>query len=252
MPSEAGITQEFDVNYDQSVLGLALYVLGYGLGCLLLSPLSEVPAVGRNPPTAASGLIFVVLCIPTALVDNYPGLMILRLILGLMASPPMATSGAILGDIWTPSTFPFAIGLWATVTSCSPALGPTIASFAVKKMGWRFSAWEMLIASGPVYLLYLTTIPETSGLTLLHYRAKRIREQTGDNNIKSEAELKRKHLTVGSLVWDALLKPWEMNIKDPALLFTSFYFALLYAIYYTFFEVRKFRSVVTSVIKDCH
>ena len=240
VPAEAGIMEEFGASYDQAVLGLALYVLGYGLGCLLLSPLSEIPAIGRNPPTAISGLVFTVLCIPAALVDNYPGLMILRFTLGLMASPPMATSGAVLGDIWSPSVFPFAIGLWATTTSCSPALGPTIAGFAVKELGWRFSGWEMLMASGPIYLLLATTIPETSGPTILHYRAKRIREVTGNTEARTEAELKREHLTVSSLLWYALLKPWEMNIKDPALLFTSFFFALLYAIYYTIFEVRTF------------
>ena len=31
-------------------LGLALYVLGYGIGPLLFSPLSEIPVIGRNPP----------------------------------------------------------------------------------------------------------------------------------------------------------------------------------------------------------
>lgn len=31
-------------------LGLALYVLGYGVGPLLFSPLSEIPIIGRNPP----------------------------------------------------------------------------------------------------------------------------------------------------------------------------------------------------------
>lgn len=229
--------ETFDVTNTEAALGLALYVLGYGMGCLLLSPLTEVPSIGRNPPYAVSGLLFVLLCIPGALVQNYPGLMVLRFLIGLMASPPLATSGASLGDIWHPSSFPFAIGIWAATTSMGPAFGPTLSSYAVKDLGWRFASWEMLIFVGPVYLVLVTTVPETSGLTILYYRAKRLREAEGDETIKSEAQVKQEHLSVSAVLWDALIKPWEMNVKDPALLFTTVYFGLIYGIYYTFFEV---------------
>lgn len=103
--------REFIVSYDESVLGLVLYVLGYGLGCLRLSPLSEVPQSAETHPPPSRGLIFMVLCTLTAPVDNYPGLMVPCLILGLMASPPMATSGPVLGGIWSRWEFPFDIGL---------------------------------------------------------------------------------------------------------------------------------------------
>ncbi|CAL5874688.1 uncharacterized protein PFLUO_LOCUS8989 [Penicillium psychrofluorescens] len=117
-----------------------------------------------------------------------------------------------------------------------PALGPSLSSFAVRALGWRFASWELLIFAGPTYLLLLATVPETSGLTILYYRAKRLAEQRGDPTIKSEAQIKKEHLNFNALLWDALIKPWEINIKDPALLFTTLYFALIYGIYYTFFE----------------
>ena len=53
----------------------------------MFSPLSEVPAIGRNPAYAISGFLFVILCIPTSLVNNFPGLMVLRFLLGFMAGP---------------------------------------------------------------------------------------------------------------------------------------------------------------------
>ncbi|KAJ5612042.1 benomyl/methotrexate resistance protein [Penicillium lagena] len=234
--SEQGIMDDFHVDQIEATLGLALYVLGYGMGCLLLSPLTEIPSVGRNPPYAISGLLFLLLCIPGSLVQNYAGLMVLRFLLGLMASPPLATSGASLGDIWRPSSFPFAVGIWAATTAMGPALGPTLSSFAVRALGWRFASWELMILVGPTYILLIATVPETSGLTILYYRAKRLVEQRGDPAIKSEAQMKKEHLTVNGLLWDALVKPWELNIKDPALLFTTVYFGLIYGIYYTFFE----------------
>ncbi|KAF2791144.1 MFS general substrate transporter [Melanomma pulvis-pyrius CBS 109.77] len=234
--SQQSVVEIFGVNHAEGALGLALYVLGYGFGCLLFSPVSELYFIGRNPPYAVSGLLFVLLCIPTALVNNYPGLMVLRFLLGFMCSPCLATAGASFGDIWRPPQFPFAIALWAGVAPFGPACGPTMSSFAVQRLGWRFSAWELLIIAGPIYLLLICCLPETSGSTILHYRTKRLRELTGNMDLISEAERKQKDVKIGSLVWDALFKPWEMNIKDPALLFTTIYMGLAYGIYYSFFE----------------
>jgi len=91
--SQPDVERIFNKSSVEGSLGIALYVLGYGVGCLLFSPLSEIPAVGRNPPYAISGFLFVILCIPTALVNNFEGLMVLRFLLGFMASPCLATAG---------------------------------------------------------------------------------------------------------------------------------------------------------------
>ncbi|KAF2691582.1 MFS general substrate transporter [Lentithecium fluviatile CBS 122367] len=235
-PSQEDVVEVFGVTHVEGALGIALYVLGYGLGSLLFSPLSEVPAIGRNPPYAISGFLFVILCVPTSLVNNYPGLMVLRFLLGLMASPCLATTGASLGDMWGQRHFPFAIAIWAMVASVGPACGPTISSFAVEAMGWRFSSWELLIISAPIYVTMVSCMPETSGPTILYYEARRRREETGNMELMSEAEIKQKDLKVGSLLWDAIIKPWEMNLKDPALLFTTLYLGLAYGVFYSFFE----------------
>ena len=43
-------------------------------------------------------------------------------------------------------------------------------------------------------------------------------------------------MSVKEVLIDSLIKPWEINILDPAVLFTTFYTALCYAIFYSFFE----------------
>ncbi|KIW28087.1 uncharacterized protein PV07_07771 [Cladophialophora immunda] len=234
--SQPGIEHHFGVDNFQSSFGLAIYVLAYGLGSLLFSPLSEVPSIGRNPPYAISGALFVILCIPTSLVDNYAGLMVLRFLLGFMGSPCLATAGATLGDIWGPTRFPYFIGLWACTTALGPALGPMLSSFAVESLGWRFSSWELLIISGSVFVVFVVLVPETAAPTILYYRAKRLRELTGDKRYMSQEEIKQSHLTAGQRLWNSIIKPWEVNIKDPALLFMTLYMGLIYAIVYSFFE----------------
>ncbi|KAF1964708.1 MFS general substrate transporter [Bimuria novae-zelandiae CBS 107.79] len=234
--SQQHVIEIFGVTHAEGALGIALYVLGYGAGSLLFSPLSEVPAIGRNPSYAVSGFFFVILCIPTALVNNYPGLMVLRFLLGFMCGPCLGIVGASFGDIWSPAPFCYSIALWSMAATAGPAMGPTLSSYAVKALGWRFSSWELLMISGPFYIMMVVFLPETSAPTILYYEAKRRREETGNMELVSQAELKQRDLHAGALLWDALVKPWVLNVKDPALGFTTLYLGLAYGIFYSFFE----------------
>jgi DHA1 family multidrug resistance protein-like MFS transporter len=142
--SQEAVVEIFGVSHVEGSLGLALYVLGYGVGCLLFSPLSEVPAIGRNPPYAISGFLFVVLCIPTALVNNFAGLMVLRFLLGFMASPCLATAGASLTDIWLGPQVPFAIAWYeAPSTKCLLCL-KVDTSFRLKYPRGAFHTWAKM------------------------------------------------------------------------------------------------------------
>lgn len=59
----------------------------------------RIPAVGRTTPYLISFTIFVILLIPTSLVDNFAGLLVLRFLLGFFGSPCLATAGATFQDI---------------------------------------------------------------------------------------------------------------------------------------------------------
>lgn len=43
------MVEKFGVSPVAASLGLSFYVLAYGVGDLLFSPITEIPAVGRNP-----------------------------------------------------------------------------------------------------------------------------------------------------------------------------------------------------------
>jgi MFS transporter, DHA1 family, multidrug resistance protein len=97
--SEPQVMEVFGVGQSKASLGLSLYVIGYGIGPMLFSPLSEIPLFGRNVPYLTSFALFVILCVPTALVEDYAGLLVLRFLTGFMGSPCLATGGATMGDI---------------------------------------------------------------------------------------------------------------------------------------------------------
>jgi len=79
-------------------------------------------------------------------------------------------------------------------------------------------------------------LPETSGPNLLLRRAQRLRKLTGNMNLRSQSEIDQKNIRLREVVVEALLRPIQISILDPAVLFTNVYTMLVYGIYYSFFE----------------
>jgi DHA1 family multidrug resistance protein-like MFS transporter len=99
VPGEQGMMNEFHVGSTAAAMGLAIYVIGYGVGPLLWAPLSEIASIGRNLVYIPTFFLFVILGIPTAVVDNYAGLLVLRFLTGFFGSPCLANGGASVGDM---------------------------------------------------------------------------------------------------------------------------------------------------------
>lgn len=236
-PAEPYLIEQFGVTPTVASLVLALYVLGYGIGPLVWSPLSEIPSIGRNPPYMVTFGIFVILCIPTALTNSFAGLLVLRFLQGFFGSPCLATGGASIGDLYSFLSLPYFLTGWAAFATAGPALGPLLAGFSIPAENWHWSLWEMLWLAGPVFVSLLFFLPETSSPNILARRAARLRKSSGNPNIKSQSELDQEKLTVNEVLVGNLIRPFQINILDPAVGFTSVYTALVYAIYYSFFEV---------------
>ncbi|PWY75447.1 major facilitator superfamily transporter [Aspergillus heteromorphus CBS 117.55] len=235
--SEEGVTTAFGVSITTASLGLSLYVLGYGVGPLVFSPLSEIPSIGRSPVYSITMFLFVIISIPLPLVNNLGGLLVLRFLQGFFGSPCLATGGATMQDMYSLLYLPYALSVWVIAAYCGPALGPLISGFAVSNMGWRWSLWEILWGAGPVFIVMFLLLPETAAPTILHHRAHRLRKRVGTDRFLSQSEIDQKELKPLAIAIAAIIKPIEITIKDPAVLFVQVYTAIVYGIYYSFFEV---------------
>lgn len=235
--STEGVMHKFGVSPAEASLPLSLYVLAYGMGPLLFAPLSEIPIIGRSPVYAATMALFTILSLPTAMVDNFAGLLVLRFLQGFFGSPCLAIGAATMQDMYSLLYLPYALVAWVSAAYCGPALGPLLSGFAVTAKGWRWSLWEILWAAGPMFLLMFLLLPETSTPNILLRRAARLRKLTGDNRLKSQSEIDQKNLKPSAILVDAIVKPIEITVKDPAILFVNVYTAIVYGIYYSFFEV---------------
>jgi DHA1 family multidrug resistance protein-like MFS transporter len=93
----------------------------------------------------------------------------------------------------------------------------------VQAKGWRWGLWEIVWLNAPILLAFLFFYPETSADYILRRRAQRLRKRTGNPNIKSQSEIKQAQMTPREVVSDALIKPLEIMLKDPAIAFTNIY-----------------------------
>ncbi|KAL8840545.1 MAG: hypothetical protein Q9170_001298 [Blastenia crenularia] len=235
--SELEVMSVFNIGPTAAALPLSLYVLAYGIGPLFFSPLSEIPVVGRNPIYLATFSLFVIISIPTAVVKSFGGLLVLRFLQGFLGSPCLATGGATMQDMYSLLKFPYAMMFWVSAAYCGPALGPLLSGFAVPVKGWRWSLWEIVWISAPILLLMFLCTPETFAPNILLRRAARLRKLTGDDHFLAQSEIDQKNLKTSAVITEALIKPLEITIKDPAIAFVNVYSSIVYAIYYSFFEV---------------
>ncbi|CAN3377005.1 hypothetical protein DIURU_002010 [Diutina rugosa] len=235
-PGYDQIMAQFNVGSVVATLPLTLFVIGYGVGPMWFSPMSENSRFGRTSIYIVTLFIFFILQIPTALVNNIAGLCILRFIAGIFASPALATGGASVSDVLQLPWMPVGLATWAMGAVAGPSLGALIGSALIVAGGWRWTFWFMAILSGAAFVLLTFTLPESYEKTLLARKAKRLRAVTQNPNIKSAGEIENEELTTHQLLVDTLWRPIEITVLEPVVLAVNLYISLVYAIMYLWFE----------------
>lgn len=237
VPGIPEIREEFGVSEPVAALSISLFVWGYGLGPMVLSPITEIARIGRNWPYVISIGLFVIMQVPTGLCNNIPGYLVLRFIAGLLGSPVLATGGATMADIWNlDGGFMNGIACWSYAACGGPGLGPLLSGFAVQERGWHWTFWPLLCGTGLTWLVVFFLMPETSADAVLAHRAAMLRRKQGNANLRSRGELRDAQLTLGMLTYATLYRPLYMTFTEPVLFFSNLYIAYVYGITYCFFE----------------
>jgi DHA1 family multidrug resistance protein-like MFS transporter len=232
----SGILEDYHIGPVAASLGLSLYVLAYGIGDLLFSPLTEIPIVGRNSVYYLTFVAFWALSFGPPLVRGFGGFLALRFWLGFFGSPALANGGATVGDMYSLIYIPYGLCWWVLSAWCGPAFGPIIGGFAAMAKGWRWPMWEIVWLASPLLIL-MACIPETSAANILLRRARRLRKVTGDSRLQSQSEIDQRNLSAKHILFSALVRPMEIMLKDPSIFFVNLYTGYFYAVFYTFFEV---------------
>ena len=156
---------------------------------MIWSPLSELPAIGRNPVYLLTLFVFVLLNLAVVYAPNFGALLAFRVITGFIGSPALATGGASMADIWSPRSSGYMIIIWGTFAIAAPVLGPMVGGFAYSAKSWTWTIWQLIWVSAFAFVLLFFLLPETYGPNILYRRARRLRLATKRGIFFSQAEL---------------------------------------------------------------
>jgi DHA1 family multidrug resistance protein-like MFS transporter len=235
VPGEQSVVQDFQVSLVVATLGLSLFSLGYGLGPMLWSPMSEIPRVGRSNIYFFTLMGFVLLQLPTGYAVNMPMLLVFRFLTGFLGSPALATGGATISDVYQPASVSAAIPIWGWFGICGPVFGPIIGGFAARAEGWRMTIWILSWLGAFTIVVIFFLMPETSAAAILYQRAKRLRQATGELRLQSQSELDAASYTMRNHLI-MLGRAFTLTFSEPVVFVLDLYTALLYGILFIWFE----------------
>jgi multidrug resistance protein len=228
------LTHQFGFSDEIGTLTISLFVAGYCVGPLLWGPLSE--QLGRRPVFIFAFVIYTIFQIACALAQNTAQILVFRFIGGVFAAAPLTNSGALISDIWDPSTRGTALAAFTLGPFAGPALGPAVAGFiVVAGLSWRWLFWVMSIFAGVCTLQIIFTIPETYEPILLVEKAKRLRKETGNQSYYAPLE-RQNQVSFSKRLENILAKPFVLLFREPMLIAITVYMSFVYGCLYVLFE----------------
>lgn len=92
--------QDFSLSGNgQQVLPTSLFLIGYCVGPLVFSPLSET--IGRKPVLFWSFSVFLLGTLGCAVAPDWTSLLVFRVICGTMAAAPQTVVGGVYADLFS-------------------------------------------------------------------------------------------------------------------------------------------------------
>ncbi|KAI0340631.1 MFS general substrate transporter [Trametopsis cervina] len=245
----ARMESDLHMSREVAILGVSLYVLGFGLGPLLFAPTSEV--YGRRIVFLCTYSIFTLMHLGGALGHNAATILSTRLLAGIFGSSPLTNASGVISDMWLAKDRGVVSAIYATAPFMGPVLGPIVSGWiAETSLGWRFNFWLMFIFSSIALGLGVVITPETYAPALLRRRARKLAKETeGRWHFVSTYDLQRS-TSFFVVLRINLKRPFVFLLTEPIVVLLAIYISVVYAILYAFFaaypivfqEIRGFSS----------
>ncbi|KAK8010797.1 major facilitator superfamily transporter [Apiospora arundinis] len=214
---------------------VSIYLLGYAIGPLFLSPLSEI--YGRFVVLSCSNVFFCIWFIGTALAPNLPSLVIFRLLNGIGGSATLTLGGSVIADVFPVERRGFAISIWTIGPTMGPSLGPVIGAFIASTIGWRWTSWIVMIPSTLATILLIIMLPETNSWVLIRRKVATLRKELGRPDLVSCYETEQsRELSAWGVIRQGLTRPLKFLFLCPMIAILSLYISFVYGTIYLMYN----------------
>lgn len=246
---------------------VAIYVLGFSIGPLLLSPLSELH--GRRPLILISDLLFTIWSLACALAPSLPALVAFRFFEGVggsgcLVSPTdggtarlsasnvasQTITAGVLGDMFAPHERGKAMA-WVQLgpnigkilvlqgrsllltPRKAPFIAPIVGGYMTQSIGWRWDFWLCTIMGAVVTFASIFWLKESNSRVLIRRKTRRMRMELGRYSLVScYADIDGASQTESRYLAQSLVRPLRMLVLFPVILLLSIAGAILYGLQY--------------------
>ncbi|KAK9894249.1 MFS general substrate transporter [Cystobasidium minutum MCA 4210] len=222
------IQEELGTSRLLAISGLSLFTLTFGAAPLVLAPLSEV--WGRREIYIISAFVFGIFQIPQAVATNIQTILIVRFISGIGGSTAIALVGGTLSDLFANDERGMPMTIFSFAAFAPTGLGPLIFGYVAEFRGFRLVMWINFALAAAFTVVLAVVAKETRESVLLSRKAKKLRQETGDNRFVAQADEERASLA--TILKVSLTRPFRLFLTEPTIqAFTasiSFAWAVLY------------------------
>ncbi|CAI7613213.1 unnamed protein product [Penicillium glandicola] len=189
---------------------VSIYVIGFAIGPLIVAPMSEL--YGRAIVYHVTNVVFLGATIGCALSTDMGMFLAFRFISGCAGVAPLALGGGTIGDLMPPERMGTAMAIWGLGSLIAPVFSPIAGGYLSEAAGWRWVFWVIVIPMAILTILSPFLVRETYAPVLLEAKARRLRKETGNLQLKSRLNpgFSRREVIIMAL------------IRPPKLLLTSF------------------------------
>lgn len=140
-------------------LTLTAFLIGLGLGQLLIGPLSD--AVGRRRPLLVGCLVCLISSIGCALAPNVELLGTARFVQGLSGAAGVVLARAIISDAARGTVAARLLGVVMIIAIVAPVVAPVSGGAIISAFGWRAVFWALAVLTLIMFLGSLLCAKET-------------------------------------------------------------------------------------------
>jgi len=228
-----GLSEKYEISKPKARVGQMIFLICYAFGCELWAPWSE--ELGRWPTQQLSLFLVNIWQLPAALAPNFGSILVARALAGLSTAGGSVTLG-VIADLYQPedSGFQYAVAFVVLSSVGGAPVGAVIGGFVGEYLSLPWIFWMQLCIGGAVQIIHFVLVPETRATIILDREAKK-RRKNGETNIYGPDELKKPRFPMREFgrIW---LRPFQMFLTEPIVLFLSLLSGFSDALLFTFLE----------------
>lgn len=200
---------------------------------LFLAPFCEL--VGRRIIYVGGYLGFCLCFIGLALGKNIGTILALRAILGLFGCIGTILVGGTFDDLFVPEDRAIPMALFSHIAIFGTVAAPIYAGFVDQKIGWRWLEAIQGLSNIPLFCICVFGLRETRGSVTLQKRAKKLRNETGDERWVAKEELEAPGIK--SMLYNSSVKAVYMLVTEPVVFFFGLWIAFSWFLTFLFLSV---------------